>query len=43
MSNDFDMSEEGVLVQELKEFMWLNFTRVSMVHNQENVIKLLMH
>jgi hypothetical protein len=33
MSNDFDMSEEGVLVQELKEFMCLNFTRVSMVHN----------
>jgi hypothetical protein len=28
-----DMSEEGGLVQELKELMQLNFTRVSMVHN----------
>jgi hypothetical protein len=27
------MSEEGGLVQELKELMQLNFTRVSMVHN----------
>jgi hypothetical protein len=33
MSNDFDMSEVGDLVQELTELMQLNFTRASMVHN----------
>jgi hypothetical protein len=33
MSNDFDMSEAGDLVQELKVLMRLNFIRVSVVHN----------